>query len=39
LNSIPKDITRLTALKHLFTFNPAHRWERWGDNNEGTHVS
>ncbi|HEY4354608.1 MAG TPA: family 43 glycosylhydrolase [Acidobacteriaceae bacterium] len=36
----PKDVTRfLTAPKHLFTFNPDHRWERYGDNNEGTHVS
>ena len=27
------------APKRLFTFNPTHRWERYGDNNEGTHVS
>lgn len=24
---------------HLFTFDPSHKWERYGDNNEGTHVS
>lgn len=36
----PENITRFrTAPKHLFSFNPSHRWERYGDNNEGTHVS
>ena len=36
----PKDITHfLSEPKHLFTFDPAHKWELYGDNNEGTHVS
>ncbi len=33
----PKDLTRLAAApKHLFGFNPAHVWERWGEYNEYT---
>jgi xylan 1,4-beta-xylosidase len=31
----PKDLTRFAAApKHLFGFNRAHIWERWGDKNE-----
>ena len=34
------DLTQFDGVpKRLFTFNPAHKWERYGDNNEGTHVS
>jgi xylan 1,4-beta-xylosidase len=34
------DLTRfLSAPVRLFTFDPSHKWERYGDNNEGTHVS
>jgi xylan 1,4-beta-xylosidase len=37
------DRTNLThfhgAPVKLFTFDPSHKWERYGDNNEGTHVS
>jgi xylan 1,4-beta-xylosidase len=36
----PKDLTRLAAApKHLFAFNPAHVWERWGERNEYTGVA
>ena len=31
----PKDLTRFAAApKHLFGFQPAHLWERWGEANE-----
>jgi len=31
----PKDLTRFDAApKHLFGFQPAHQWERWGESNE-----
>ncbi|MFL6416231.1 MAG: family 43 glycosylhydrolase, partial [Bryobacteraceae bacterium] len=31
----PNDLTKFAAApKHLFGFNPAHRWERWGEANE-----
>lgn len=34
------DLTRfLGAPLKLFTVDPSHKWERYGDNNEGTHVS
>ena len=29
----------ITAPKKLWTFDPSHRWERYGDNNEGGQVS
>lgn len=35
-----KDPTRFAGPpKKLWTFNPAHVWERYGDNNEGTSLS
>lgn len=35
-----KDPTRfLSAPKKLWTFDPSHVWERYGDNNEGTALS
>ncbi|MGC4050188.1 MAG: family 43 glycosylhydrolase [Paludibaculum sp.] len=36
----PGDITRFAGpARKLFTFNPAHVWERYGDNNEGSSLS
>lgn len=36
----PKDLTSfLGEPKHLWTFNKAHSWERYGDNHEGTQLS
>src|ERR1035437_7416061 len=36
----PKNPNRFAAPpRHLFGFNPAHVWERWGDKNEYTHVA
>ena len=36
----PKDLTRIAAApKHLFGFNSAHVWERWGENNEYVNVA
>jgi xylan 1,4-beta-xylosidase len=35
-----KDLTHFAGpARKLWTFNPAHVWERYGDNNEGTEVS
>jgi len=35
-----KDLTRFAGpAKKLWTFDPAHVWERYGDNNEGTSLS
>jgi xylan 1,4-beta-xylosidase len=35
-----KDLTRFVSPpKKFWTFNPAHVWERYGDNNEGTELS
>jgi hypothetical protein len=34
----PDDLTTFAAApKHLFGFQPAHRWERWGESNEYSH--
>jgi hypothetical protein len=36
----PKDLTKFAAApKHLFGFDPNHKWERWGENNEFTHLA
>jgi len=36
----PKDPTRLTAAPtHLFSFDPSHIWERWGEKNEYANVA
>lgn len=36
----PNDLTRFTAApKHLFGFDPAHVWERWGEKNEYTGIA
>jgi xylan 1,4-beta-xylosidase len=34
----PDNLSQFAAApKHLFGFNPAHRWERWGEANEYSH--
>jgi len=36
----PMELNHLAAApKHLFAFNPAHVWERWGENNEYTGIA